>query len=69
MQEALCYDDVLLVPADNSKIDTRSLVNTSMILGNPSNPRAWLKLSLPIMIAPMEYISSIEMIKSIFYRG
>ncbi len=69
MQEALCYDDVLLVPADNSKIDTRSLVNTSMILGNPSNPRAWLKLSLPIMIAPMEYISSTEMIKSIFYRG
>lgn len=69
MQEALCYDDVLIVPADNSKVESRSLIDTSMILGNPNNPKAWKKFSLPIMIAPMEYISSTEMIKSIFYKG
>lgn len=69
MQESLCYDDVLLVPADNSKVETRSLVDTTMILGNPNNPRAWKKFSLPIMIAPMEYISSTEMLTSIFYKG
>lgn len=69
MQEALCYDDVLLVPADNSKVDSRSLIDTSMILGNPNNPKAWKKFSLPIIIAPMEYISSTDMLKSIFYRG
>ena len=69
MQESLCYDDVLLVPSDNSNVESRSLVDTTMILGNPNNPKAWKKFSLPVMIAPMEYISSTEMLKSIFYKG
>jgi IMP dehydrogenase len=69
MKEALCFDDVLLAPADSSIVRSRSLPNISMKIGNPNNKAAWLNLSFPIMIAPMEYISSTKMLNSISYAG
>ncbi len=69
MQEALCYDDVLIRPADFSIVNTRSIANLSMTLGNPNNPEAWLTLGFPIMVAPMEYISSVKIINAIKSEG
>jgi IMP dehydrogenase len=65
MKEALCFDDVLLEPASNSIVKSRSLPNLSMKIGNPNNKSAWLNLKFPIMIAPMEYISSTKMLNAI----
>ena len=36
-----------------------------MKIGNPNNKAAWLNLKFPIMIAPMEYISSTKMLNAI----
>jgi IMP dehydrogenase len=69
MKEALCFDDVLLAPADNSGVKSRSLPNLSMKVGNPNNKAAWLNLKFPIMIAPMEYISSTKMLNAISSVG
>jgi IMP dehydrogenase len=65
MKEALCFDDVLLEPASNSVVKSRSLPSLSMKVGNPNNREAWLNLKFPIMIAPMEYISSTKMLNAI----
>ena len=65
MKEALCFDDVLLEPASNSVVKSRSLPNLSMRIGNPNNKAAWINLKFPIMIAPMEYISSTKMLNAI----
>jgi IMP dehydrogenase len=65
MKEALCFDDVLLEPASNSIVKSRSLPNLSMRIGNPNNKAAWINLKFPIMIAPMEYISSTKMLNAI----
>jgi len=65
MKEALCFDDVLLEPASNSIVKSRSLPNLSMRIGNPNNKAAWINLKFPIIIAPMEYISSTKMLNAI----
>jgi len=69
MKEALCFDDVLLEPADNSEVKSRSIPNLSMKIGNPNNKDAWLNFQFPIMIAPMEYISSTKMLNAISSVG
>lgn len=69
MKEALCFDDVLLEPADNSGVKSRSMPSLSMRVGNPNNKAAWLNLKFPIMIAPMEYISSTKMLNAISSVG
>jgi len=65
MKEALCFDDVLLEPASNSNIGSRSDINLSMKIGNPNNESAWINLNFPVIIAPMEYISSSNMLNAI----
>lgn len=69
MKEALCFDDVLLEPCSSSVVKSRSLPNLSMKIGNPNNKSAWLNLIFPIMIAPMEYISSTKMLNVISSSG
>lgn len=69
MKECLCFDDVLLEPANSSFVKSRSLPNLAMRLGNPNNKAAWLNLRFPIMIAPMEYVSSTKMLNSILSIG
>jgi IMP dehydrogenase len=69
MKEALCFDDVLLEPANSSNVKSRSLPNLLMKVGNPNNKSAWLNLKFPIMIAPMEYISSTKMLNAISSAG
>jgi IMP dehydrogenase len=65
MKEALCFDDVLLEPASSSIVKSRSLPSLFMRIGNPNNKAAWINLKFPIMIAPMEYISSTKMLNAI----
>jgi IMP dehydrogenase len=66
---SLCFDDVLLVPSDNSEVSTRKSVDISMTIGNPKNKSGWLTLSLPVILAPMEAISSTEMIRLLINNG
>jgi IMP dehydrogenase/GMP reductase len=65
---ALCYDDILLVPGP-SKIESRSQINLDSVLGNPRNPEGFLYMYNPICIAPMEFISSIDMLFEIHQLG
>lgn len=65
---SLCFDDILLVPK-YSRISSRHKVNISSTIGNPNNPEAWIKLDLPIMTAPMEFINSNEMIEKLVEYG
>ena len=55
-KKSLCFDDILLVPQD-SNVYSRHDVNLSMIVG-PQHP---IKLSLPIIAAPMDTVCDIEM--------
>lgn len=54
----LCYDDILLVPADICNVDSRSDVSLKKKIGNPNNKEAWIEFKVPVVIAPMENISS-----------
>lgn len=65
---SLCFDDILLVPK-HSKVSSRSKVDISSVIGNPNNPDAWIKLDLPIMTAPMEFINSNDMIENVIRSG
>ena len=64
----LCFDDILLVPK-KSKIQSRSEIDISVEIGVPSRPNSTLKLRMPFIIAPMEFISSTEMLKEISRFG
>lgn len=65
---SLCFDDILLVPK-HSKIQTRSSLSLETRLGNPTNPEGFVTLGCPVILAPMEYISSTEMIKAVTKYG
>lgn len=65
---SLCFDDILIVPK-KSKIKSRSHIDVSVEIGVQSRPNSTLKLEVPLIIAPMEYISSIEMLKAISSFG
>ena len=64
----LCYDDILLVPGA-SKIESRSNILLDSILGNPKNPKGFVRLYSPICIAPMEFISNSEMLTVVHDLG
>lgn len=64
----LSFNDVLLVPK-KSKIKSRSDIDLSSILGNPRNPEGFIRLEIPIILAPMQFISSDEMISRVIDRG
>ena len=65
---SICFDDILLVPK-RSSIPTRSSVNISSTIGNPKQPKSVLNLSVPIFMAPMEFISSSLMISKVAQFG
>lgn len=65
---SLCFDDILLVPK-KSNISTRSEIDIKTKIGNPNNPDAQIELRLPVIIAPMENISSTAMIRYIINSG
>lgn len=62
MQEALTYDDVLLLP-QYSDIRSRSEVDVSANLGKG------LQLQLPIFSSPMDTITGLDMAIAISYHG
>ena len=63
MNEALTYDDVLLVPSYNHW-ESRKVVETSM-----TDRTAKLKLSIPVMTSNMDTITEAEMANFIGARG
>lgn len=65
---SICFDDILLVPK-HSKILTRSSVSLNTVIGNVKNPEAWVSLQSPIVMAPMEFISSPLMIEKVIHYG
>lgn len=65
---SVCFDDVLLVPKKSSVV-SRSSVDVKTKLGNPNNPAAHINLDIPFLIAPMDFISTNEMIYKIINRG
>ena len=65
---SICFDDVLLVPK-KSNIASRGNIDIQSVLGNPKNPEGFLHLGSPIILAPMDFISTSEMIESVAKRG
>ena len=64
----ICFDDVLLIPK-KSNVNSRANINIGSQLGNPKNPAGWIYLDTPIMIAPMDFISTTSMIEKVLMRG
>ena len=65
----LCFDDILLVPHDSSPIISRSKIDLTTKIGNPNNPDAIIEMISPIISAPMESISSHEMLYAVSKSG
>jgi IMP dehydrogenase len=65
MKEALCFDDILLVP-QNSTVGSRHTVDLSMSLGS-SNRK--ISLYTPVIAAPMDTVCDVEMCKAMAIRG
>lgn len=65
----LCFDDILLVPHDSSPIISRSKIDLTTKIGNPNNMDAVIEMVNPIISAPMESISSYEMLSVINKTG
>lgn len=68
-QNGLCYEDILLVPADKCLVPTRADVNLTKKIGNPKNKEAWIELKVPVIVAPMENISSTKILNEIIGFG
>lgn len=65
----LCFDDILLVPHDSSPIISRSKIDLTTKIGNPNNMDAVIEITSPIISAPMESISSYDMLSAINKTG
>ena len=63
--EALCFDDILLLP-QRSNIVSRRSVNTSMIIGNGNRS---VSLDLPIIAAPMDTVCDRDMCMTMAQAG
>lgn len=66
---SLSFDDILLVPSPTVETEHRKDIDISSIIGNPKQPESQLKLHTPIMIAPMEFISTTKMLLAIDKLG
>lgn len=55
--KALCFDDILLVP-QHSNVSSRHSVDLSMTIGNG---KRMVQLSLPVISAPMDTVTDIDM--------
>jgi IMP dehydrogenase len=65
---ALCFDDILLVP-QRSSVSSRHSVNTEMIIGAGFEKGRQIKLKLPIIAAPMDTVCDAEMCISMHNAG
>lgn len=65
---SICFDDILLVP-QKSNITTRGDVNLDTVIGNPVRPEAFISLKSPIIMAPMDFITSNAMIEKVVSFG
>lgn len=63
--DALCFDDILLVP-QKSSVPSRHSVNTETTIGRGDR---MIKLSLPVIAAPMDTVCDIDMCIAIHYAG
>ncbi len=65
---SICFDDILLVPK-KSNIVSRGNINLDTVIGNPIRPEAFINLRYPIIMAPMDFITSNSMIEKIISFG
>ena len=65
---SICFDDILLVPK-KSNIITRSGINLDTVIGNPIRPEAFIRLRSPLIMAPMDFITSNAMIEKVVSFG
>ncbi len=65
---SVCFDDILLVP-QKSNIITRGAIKLDTIIGNPIRPEAFINLKAPIIMAPMDFITSNAMIEKVVSFG
>lgn len=63
--DALCFDDILLVP-QRSAVESRHTVDTKMIIGKGNRS---IHLSLPVIAAPMDTVCDTEMCKVMAESG
>lgn len=64
-KEALCFDDILLVPQE-SDVQSRHSVDLSMVIGQG---RREIRLDLPIIAAPMDTVCDAEMCMALSNAG
>jgi IMP dehydrogenase/GMP reductase len=65
---SICFDDILLVPK-KSNIVTRGNIKIDTVVGNPIRPEAFIHLRSPLIMAPMDFITSNAMIEKIVSFG
>ena len=65
---SICFDDILLVPK-KSNIVSRGDIKLDTVIGNPQRPEAFVHLKCPIIMAPMDFITSNLMIEKIVSFG
>lgn len=61
IEKAMCFDDILLIPNNNSIVKSRYSVDLNMKIGNADNQNAMLELRLPIIASPMDTVCEWEM--------
>ncbi len=65
---SICFDDILLVPK-KSNIVTRGNIKINTVVGNPIRPEAFIHLRSPLIMAPMDFITSNAMIEKVVSFG
>jgi IMP dehydrogenase/GMP reductase len=65
---SICFDDILLVPK-KSNIVTRGNIKIDTVVGNPIRPEAFIHLRSPLIMAPMDFITSNAMIEKVISFG
>jgi IMP dehydrogenase/GMP reductase len=65
---SICFDDILLVP-QKSNIITRGGIKLDTVIGNPTRPEAFIRLGSPLIMAPMDFITSNAMIEKVVSFG
>lgn len=65
---ALCFDDILLVPGPTS-VESRRSVDAGMTLGVPQRPDSSIYVQVPIISAPMDTVTGPEMATALSSEG
>ena len=65
---SICFDDILLVPK-KSNIITRGDIKLDTTIGNPIRPESFIHLRSPLIMAPMDFITSNAMIEKVVSFG